>query len=282
MKKKAKIITSLIILGAVIAFGVFMANQVFAFLERKGQSAEQIPQTPIETATAIKAETDLPASASENPQEEKQQEPVEEQPAVEFDPQTSNWSIYISVPGANIRSDSSTKGSVLFRLAKNAKGKVLEKKNGWTLARWDYTQKNGWIRDDLALQGPAAILDAMVKNTQDISTIKLSQVTSSAIAAMNKESKVAIALAEPADPAETSNTYSEGNRELPKHGTIVPHSGANIREKATRDSNRVAKLPRGTIVGIKSVAKSGKYEWFEITFDNGKNSGWTREDNLKF
>ena len=97
---------------------------------------------------------------------------------------------------------------------------------------------------------------------------------------MLEQSKTIVGVAKPAPASETVIVYT--NKDLPQRGTITPINGANIREQPTTQSARLIKLPKGTSVGIKSVKKVDKYQWFEITYSNGTKSGWTREDNLQF
>ncbi|NCB46915.1 SH3 domain-containing protein [bacterium] len=79
-----------------------------------------------------------------------------------------------------------------------------------------------------------------------------------------------------------ANSRSSDNieQQLPKQARIQTLTFANIRSGPSTSDDMVAKLPKGMAVKIKSVKKIGKWQWFEILFQDGNKSGWTREDNL--
>lgn len=203
-----------------------------------------------------------------------------------FSPTGPKWYAYATTNGLNVRETPAVKGKLLFKVSKGTRGVVKEKKDGWSYIQWDFNKKKGWSIDEYLLQGPAGVIDQVAtnpssgSNTKAADGTKKEQLTQANVTKMLEQSKTVIGVAKPAPASETVIIYS--NKDLPKRGTITPINGANIREQPTTQSARLIKLPKGTSVGIKSVKKVDKYQWFEITYSNGTKSGWTREDNLQF
>ena len=63
---------------------------------------------------------------------------------------------------------------------------------------------------------------------------------------------------------------------------VVADSGAKVRNAPSTKAALLGKVPKGVVVKIKSCRRIGKYQWFEITYHQGRKEGWTREDNLQF
>lgn len=298
--KKAKILSIVVIMLSVIALGVFMGKQMFKLMEAgtgaPGQSASAANDSASSTVkilysadkpgTAI-AETpkvtpaSVVASAAAKPQETAAVQPAEKKEAGSYDPNGPKWFAYASGNGTNVRSGPSLEDKALFKVGKGTKGTVLNKKDGWTQIKWDFNRKEGWVRDDLLLQGPATVVQAVVANTSDIAQLDASKINTESAKAILEESKVAVAIAKPAPVSETVKTFVDGAN-LPEHARIEVQTFANIRSGPSTKHDMVAKLPKGMVVKIKAVEKIGKWQWFEILFQEGKKSGWTREDNLKF
>lgn len=206
--------------------------------------------------------------------------------ALAFSPTGPKWYAYASTNGLNVRETPAVKGKLLFKVSKGTRGVVKEKKDGWSYIQWDFNKKKGWSIDEYLVQGPAGIIDHVATNPNNttgntkVDTTKKDQLTQANVTKMLEQSKTIVGVAKPAPASETVIVYT--NKDLPQRGTITPINGANIREQPTTQSARLIKLPKGTSVGIKSVKKVDKYQWFEITYSNGTKSGWTREDNLQF
>ncbi len=201
-----------------------------------------------------------------------------------FNPNGPRWYAYSSTNGLNVRESPDIKGKFMFKVKKGTRGVVKEKKDGWTYIQWDFNKKKGWSSDEYLVQGPANIVENIVNNkTSDnkLESVNKEKLTQASIEKELEQSKTIIGVARPASLTETVITYTNG-KDLPKRGTITPQGGANIRESPSTQSARLIKLPKDTVVGIKSVKQVDKYQWFEITFSNGSRTGWTREDNLKF
>ncbi len=207
--------------------------------------------------------------------------------ALVFSPNGPRWYAFASTNGLNVRENPDKKGKFLFKVSKGTRGVVKEKKDGWTYIQWDFNKKKGWSIDDYLIQGPANIVENVVNKSSTEKTdnkTNTEKVTQASIEKELEQSKTIIAVARPASLTETVITYTNG-KELPKNGIISPPNGssvANIREAPNTQCKKIAKLPKGTTVGIKSVKQVEKHQWFEITFSNNSKTGWTREDNLKF
>jgi len=303
--KKAKILSIVVIMLSVIALGIFMGKQMFKLMEAgtgaPGQSVanagdnasstvkilysadkngtavaatpETAPVMPASDIAAAPAQTVAPAGLAPAAETKKD--------GNAFDPNGPKWFAYASGNGTNVRSGPSLQDKALFKVGKGTKGTVLAKQDGWTQIKWDFNRKEGWVRDDLLLQGPATVVQAVVANTSDIAQIDAGKLDKETAKAILQESKVAVAIAKPAPVSETVKTFVDGEN-LPEQARIEVQTFANIRSGPSTRHDMVAKLPKGMVVKIKSVEKVGKWQWFEILFQEGKKSGWTREDNLKF
>ncbi|KAF1079990.1 MAG: hypothetical protein GQF41_3666 [Candidatus Rifleibacterium amylolyticum] len=301
--KKAKIVSIMVIMLSVIALGIFMGKQMFKLMEAEagapGQTASagdtsasstvkilySADKTGSEVAAAPAAEP-APAAVVSEPAApvETVAQPVpetEKKDGNAFDPNGPKWFAYSSGNGINVRSGPSLQDKALFKVGKGTKGTVIDKKNGWTQIKWDFNKKEGWVRDDLLVQGPAAVVQTVVANTSDISQLDISKINKESAKAILEESKVAVAVAKPAPVSETVKSFVDGAN-LPEQAKIEVQTFANIRSGPSTKHDMVAKLPKGMVVKIKAVEKIGKWQWFEIVFQDGKKSGWTREDNLKF
>lgn len=318
--KKTKIISIVVAMLGVVALGVFMGKYMFRLMEATGTptgdattqtsqtasnnnvkvlygeqnnsgntvepptTSAQAAQTAIpvnvkdvqtSTATAVQAtQSNVQPTTQEN-------KPQENSNANVFTPDGPKWYAYSTTKGLNVRETPDKKGRLLFKMGKDTRGVVREKKDGWTKVKWDYNKKEGWSIDDYLLQGPAAVVSALVNNSGKAEKVDKEQLKQATVEKAIEKSKVVVATAKPAPISETVVTYTNG-KNLPQRGTITPQNGANIREQPNTQSAKLIKLPKGTIVGIKSVKQVDKYQWFEITFSNGTKTGWTREDNLQF
>jgi uncharacterized protein YgiM (DUF1202 family) len=300
--KKAKILSVVVIMLSVIALGVFMGKQMFKLMEAEtgapGQTAAAGGDSASSTVkilySADKPATTVAASPAETPApvvDNAAVKPVEAvAPAVPvtekkdskaFDPDGPKWFAYSTGNGINVRSGPSLQDKALFKVGKGTKGTVTDKKNGWTQIKWDFNKKEGWVRDDLLVQGPASVVQTVVANTSDIAEIDAGKLNKETAKAILEESRVAVAIAKPAPVSETVKTFVDGAN-LPEQARIEVQTFANIRSGPSTRHDMVAKLPKGMVVKIKAVEKVGKWQWFEILFQEGKKSGWTREDNLKF
>lgn len=299
--KKAKLISILVIMLSVIALGMFMGKQMFKLMEAgttqsAGTGGENATSSvkilyssdPIANESTVAAEPvitqpNVDSSAQpvvaaqapvETPKADVQAGPV-------FDPSGPRWHAFASGNGTNVRSGPSTNDKMLFKVGKGTRGSVVEKKNGWTHVKWDFNRKSGWVRDDLLIQGPAAVMHTLMQKTDDITSIDAGKIDTATAKEILKESKVAVAIAKPAPVTETVTTFVKGQN-LPEQARIEAVTFANVRSAPGTQSERVAKLPKGMVVKITDVRKEGRWQWFEISFNDGKKSGWTREDNLKF
>lgn len=299
--KKAKIISLVVIMLSVIVLGVFMGKQMFKLMEAGSSQSGSAASSAADAAsssvkilysadssgvaatnntTAITPQTSTFLSTTtaqignEAVKPNKGKEP-------EFDASGPKWYAYASGNGTNVRPGPSTDVKYLFKVSKGTRGVVVDKKNGWTSIKWDFNRKTGWVRDDLLLQGPAEVMHALVSNSEDLEKIDANKISKATAKEILRENKVAVAIAQPASITETVLTYVKG-KNLPEQARIEATTFANIRSGPSTNSDKVAKLPKGTIVKINNVRQEGRYQWFEITFNDGKKTGWTREDNLKF
>lgn len=318
--KKVKMLSVCIIVLAVIAIGVVSGKQMFRYLEAsssQGTSRDMAgTSTDSATVTGTGVRTQVLYSASEdnsvpspetksrfaNDRQQATMVPsvmVPENPAagtsqaatvappkaatpeLAFDPQGEPWAAFATGNGTNVREGPGLTHKFMWKVSKGTKGAVLEKKDGWTHVKWDFNRKSGWVRDDLLLQGPTRLVINLMQGKGGIASVT----AESLVAANQKMAKAALktssAIAKPAPVSETVKGYAAG-MDLPKHGTIFATSMANIRTEPSIKAPRITRLPKGVTVEIKSVKKVDRYHWFEIRFNQGKKSGWTREDNLKF
>lgn len=306
--KKAKLISIIVIMLSVIALGVFMGKQMFKLMEAgsdqpapvtanagaDAQSTVKVlyninnsdnpSQAQNAAATVITAEA-LPqttgeksviASGSTGPlaQNKGTGEP-------KFEPNGPKWYAYASGNGTNVRGGPSTAEKLLFKVGKGTRGVVTDKKDGWTNIKWDFNRKIGWVRDDLLIQGPASIMLNLVQKSDDSGKIDTSEIAKIAAKEALRENLVSVAIAKPALASETVSTYVQGQA-LPESGTIEAQTFANIRSQPNSNSEKLGKLPKGMVVKIKSTKKEGRWRWFEIIYNDGRKTGWTREDNIKF
>lgn len=177
--------------------------------------------------------------------------------------------------GINVRSGPSIRDKMLFKVGKGTRGTVIERKNGWTHIAWDFNKQNGWVRDDLLNITSVPVMKLNPESSADKSKTILP------VKEVSPENILAVALAKPADITETTGTYKEGTQ-LPGEAVINAETFANIRSLPTTSGEKIAKLPKGMVVKVKSVKKEGRWQWFEIVFQAGRKVGWTREDNLRF
>jgi uncharacterized protein YgiM (DUF1202 family) len=204
-------------------------------------------------------------------------EPIEQPKRVEekIDSSATKTYAFANGSGINVRTGPSTRETMLFKIGNGTKGLVLEKRNGWTHILWDFNKEKGWVRDDLlkfsstsAAATPTAQAANKEKNITPANKV-------------SPENIIAVAIAKPANIAESTNSYSSGDV-LPTEAVINAETFANIRNLPTTSSEKIGKLPKGMVVKVKNVKKEGRWQWFEIVFQAGRKTGWTREDNLKF
>lgn len=298
--KKAKLISIVVIMLSVIALGVFMGKQMFKLMEADagapGQTASagenatstvkilysaDKPGEMVAAASAAPVQTVAEPGATPVAVEATETKTPEKKDASGFDPNGPKWFAYASGNGTNVRSGPSLEDKALFKVSKGTKGTVLEKKGGWTHIKWDFNRKDGWVRDDLLVQGPASVVQNIVANASDVASIDASKMSAENTKQMLEANRIAVAVAKPAPVSETVKTFVDGAN-LPEQARIEAQTFANIRSGPNTKDDMVAKLPKGMTVKVKSVKKIGKWQWFEVVFQDGKKSGWTREDNLKF
>lgn len=302
--KKAKIISIVVIMLSVIALGVFMGKQMFKLMEAGSNQPPSNSSAEAGSATSsvkilYSAETPAePVSAANNTPSDVSSRAVAIQPTSasssrsiasatagqdgpQFDPKGGKWYAYAGGNGTNVRYGPSTNDKLFFKVGKGTRGVVVEKKDGWTNIKWDFNRKTGWVRDDLLIQGPAEVMQSLVQKPEDLEKIDPGKIGKANATAVLRESKVAVAIAKPAPVTETVSTYVAG-KNLPEMAKIEATTFANVRSSPNTNADKVAKLPKGTVVKIKSVKQEGRWQWFEILFNDGKKTGWTREDNIKF
>lgn len=291
-------VSIVVIMLSVIALGVFMGKQMFKLMEADAGAPGKLVSADGASATssvkilysadksaATAAAAQVPTVVDITSSPSATTAPTAKEPGktsgTAFDPNGPKWFAYSSGNGINVRSGPSLQDKALFKVAKGTKGSVIDKKNGWTHIKWDFNRKEGWVRDDLLIQGPATVIQAVVANTSDISQLDAGKITQKTAKAILEESKVAVAVAKPAPISETVKSFVDGEN-LPEQARIEALTFANIRSGPSTRHDMIAKLPKGMVVKVKAVEKVGKWQWFEIMFQENKKSGWTREDNLKF
>ncbi len=299
--KKAKIISIVVIMLSVIALGIFMGKQMFKLIEAGSDQA--IAPTTASTSVQILYSSnsntgEIPApEISGGPTESVAVQPAAaieavakpvEKPAEKADPARPTfvpdgpkWFAYASGNGINVRNGPATSNKLMFKVAKGTKGTVVEKKDGWTKVKWDFNRQSGWVRDDLLVQGPAEVLSTLVQKTGDVEKIDAGQINKATAKEILKENKIMVAVAKEAPVAETVKSFTEGAK-LPEQAKISADPFANIRSGPGTGFARVGKLPKDVVVKINKVQREDKWLWFEIVFNEGKKTGWTREDNLNF
>ena len=296
--KKAKLISILVIMIAVVALGVFMGKQMFKIIEAGSSSSVQsssdanatssvkilysakpdtsdtkIPSPEIIPEKLVK-EDSKPAQASETNSDS-------ENVKASFSPDGPKWFAYANGNGINVRAGSSIRNDQLFKVAKGTRGIVLAKENGWTKIKWDFNGKIGWVRDDLLLQGPAEVVSTLVRKTGDVEKIKATQINKAVAKKILKENKLIVGLAKEVPAEQTVKKYVEGEK-LPENAKIAADPFANIRTGPGTHNAKINRLPKDLVVKILKVEREGKWLWFNIQFDEGRKTGWTREDNLSF
>lgn len=292
---------------SVIALGVFMGKQMFKLMEAgSDQPAPAVANAETEAQSTVKVLYNINnndgASPSQGSAEKPAGMPAQPNSALQaeamptatgsataetatneprFEPNGPKWYAYASGNGTNVRTGPSTSDKLFFKVGKGTRGVVLEKKNGWTHIKWDFNRKSGWVRDDLLIQGPASIMINLVQKADDSGKIDTSEVAKLAAKEALRENLVSVAIAKPALASETVSTYTQGQA-LPESATIEAQTFANVRSQPNTTSEKLGKLPKGMVVKIKSTQKEGRWRWFEIIYNDGRKTGWTREDNLKF
>ena len=301
--KKAKIISIVVIMLSVIALGVFMGKQMFKLMEAGStQSApnavssdQSEPSSTVkvlysgktgdqgsETAVPIQAEASIsPTVTASVITGADNASGSSKADANAFDPHGPKWFAYASGNGTNVRSGPSTNDKLMFKVSKGTRGVVTDKKDGWTSIKWDFNRKTGWVRDDLLLQGPATIMTNLIQTASGSSKIDSELISQAAAKEALRENLVSVAIAKPALASETVSTYVQG-QPLPDHATIEAQTFANVRSLPNTTSEKLGKLPKGMVVKIKSTQREGRWRWFEVIYNDGRKTGWTREDNLKF
>lgn len=195
--------------------------------------------------------------------------------------------------GINVREGPSLDSKVIMKVGKGTRGHVLEQKDGWTKIKWDFNKKIGWTRDDLLVIGPKGIVNRLedfeiINQAGKISSESTNAIAIATLSRVLQKAKpsqlsqvVSVAVAKPVLPEESVRNYFTKDN-LPSFATIISDIGANVRSEPNRKSALLGKLPKGMVVKIKECKKVGKYNWFLVTYNNGKKEGWIREDNLKF
>lgn len=306
--KKAKIISIVVIMLSVIALGVFMGKQMFKLME--AGSTQTAPNTAssggpdssssvkvlysaksgdpaaekVILAEAEDAQTSAGVTSASTPMANTQgtarpEVKVSGEPV--FEANGPKWFAYASGNGTNVRAGPSTNDKMLFKVGKGTRGVVTEKRDGWTSIKWDFNRKTGWVRDDLLLQGPASVMTNLLQKTDDPGKIDPDKISQAAAKEIIRENLVSVAIAKPALASETVNSYVQG-QELPEKAIIESPTFATVRAQPNTTSEKLGKLPKGMAVKIKRTQKEGRWRWFEIIYNDGRKTGWTREDNLKF
>jgi len=305
--KKAKIISIVVIMLSVIALGVFMGKQMFKLMEAgstqsapnavsgnqgdpsstvkvlySGKTGDQGAETAIQTQaeapiSSAAAGSVIPGAGNASGSSKTDGK----NGGNTFDPHGPKWFAYASGNGTNVRSGPSTNDKLMFKVSKGTRGLVTDKKDGWTSIKWDFNRKTGWVRDDLLLQGPATIMTNLLQTASGSGNIDTELISQAAAKEALRENLVSVAIAKPALASETVSTYVQG-QPLPDHATIEAQAFANVRSMPNTTSEKLGKLPKGMVVKIKSTQKEGRWRWFEVIYNDGRKTGWTREDNLKF
>ncbi|MBF0542908.1 MAG: SH3 domain-containing protein [Candidatus Riflebacteria bacterium] len=193
----------------------------------------------------------------------------------------TKWVAYIATKGVNVRDGPNLESKQIFRLLQGTRGTVQERRSGWTKVKWDFNKKIGWVRDDLLTQGPLEVMLGLMTPNGKIASAPTSEaIQAAAKKAAQMADSISVAVAKPALPSETVKGFTSGK--LPKEAVIVADPFAKVRVSPNPKAEKVGKIAKGMTVSIKNFQQVGPYQWFEIIYSNGKKSGWTREDNLKF
>ncbi|HEY9068779.1 MAG TPA: SH3 domain-containing protein [Candidatus Ozemobacteraceae bacterium] len=300
--KIIKLVSIVIIIVSVVALGAYAGKQMFRMLEEKSQTSV----APADVKT-VRTATENPAPAASftvtstipaMPASTAASSPVASQQvaaATPSKPLLGEEVAYALVKGVKVRFEPSLTSKEMMRVNQGTKGFVLEHHDGWTKIKWDFNKKIGWTRDDLLLIGPQEVLSTMVDNNGKLLTDQsVASATASAVASMTaariqaatKKAQaiaqtVSSAVAKPAKPADTVKGYVTGGK-LPEEGTITADPSAKVRAKPDTRAELLGKVPKGVAVKILSAKQVGKYMWFNISYNDGRKEGWTREDNLQF
>lgn len=320
--KIIKVVSIVVIVISVIALGIYAGKQMFRILEEKSQTpapshqpgTDKSPQNisipnPGIASTLAAAENvaspdidkTFPTTSSASQLSATGQttgtagaSASAAGAAIAGKPIIENEVAYVLPKSAKVRDNPSMDAKEMMRVNQGTKGFVLEHKEGWTKIKWDFNKKIGWTRDDLLLIGPQEVLSTIVDNNGKlINENGIASATPSAIASMTTarvqaaKSKaqtiaqtVSSAVAKPAAPADTVKGYVRGAK-LPEEGKIITDP-AKVRAGPDTRERLVGKVQKGLTVKILSAKQVGKYMWFNISFNNGKKEGWTREDNIEF
>ncbi|HOY67156.1 MAG TPA: SH3 domain-containing protein [Candidatus Ozemobacteraceae bacterium] len=299
--KIIKLVSIIVIIASVVALGAYAGKQMFRMLEEKSQApvsptdvktVQAAPEATAPSSAPLATPADRAASAVATAQTPKAPQASAASPTK---PLLGDEVAYALVKGVKVRFEPSLTSKEMMRVNQGTKGFVIEHQDGWTKIKWDFNKKIGWTRDDLLLIGPQEVLSTMVDNNGKLlSDQTVASATASAVASMTaariqaatKKAQaiaqtVSSAVAKPAKPADTVKGYVAGGK-LPEEGTITADPAAKIRIKPDTRAELLGKVPKGVAVKILSAKQVGKYMWFNISFNNGRKEGWTREDNLQF
>ena len=293
--KKIKFLSIGVIFLSVIALGIFMGKQMFKFLEAKSLPNGPTPdvvrvkgpdsgapgQQTLVLYSAASAAIDAPSTPEavpSSPEPSKVVAVAEQAPAIPPEPKhlQEEWVAFATGDGINVRSGPGLKFGKVMKVSRGTGGKVLEKKDGWTRIKWTFNGKTGWVRDDLLTQGPKSVTKGVTEtDTANGSAVPRARKKAVDVEALQKASKVSVAVARPAPTEKTVQGFTNG-KDLPEEGTIVADPVANIRSGPGTGNARVARIPKGVVVKIQSCKLEGKYHWFKISFNKGRKEGWTR------
>ncbi|MBI3037616.1 SH3 domain-containing protein [bacterium] len=321
---KIKKLSLVIIVLSVVFLGVMMGQKALKFLEEKTLPPQvppsikktEIPQFPLEPGEGTVHQTlysSSETSSSSTPNTSQATSNPSNQPASISEKSPSSvissisvnnggsvsptsppfstiasgekWVAYVAGSGVNVREGPSTEAKLLFKVALNTKGSVVERKNGWTQIKWDFNRKIGWVRDDLLNIGPETVMSSIVGTLKagKEANANIASITAATMQAAARKaaaaSKISVVVAKPAPPSETVRGFS--GKSVPKEGLISANL-ANVRSKPSTKAPLLGTIPKGVNVQIKSNKLIGKRYWFEIIYHNGRKIGWTREDNLQF
>ena len=307
--KKIKLFAILLLVVSVVGLGILGGKKVFQFLEGQNSGRAKILPSAFASGTGTEAQNSVQqepgaiALAAEFPGkttvstvaapagvQPPASEPVQPAglagspllPVKSFSEIASGekWVGYAAEKGVNVRDGPATNSRMLFIVGKGTKGTILDRKNGWSQIKWDFNRKAGWVRDDLLLLGP----DEVMRNFVAPDGRLIASFTPDSLKKVTKKAKemaknVSVGVARPAPPSETVKGFHGGK--LPEEGTILVDS-AKLRDEPSTRAAVVGKLVKGVKVKVKALRQVGKYQWFEVSYNNGRKEGWTREDNLQF
>lgn len=272
-----------------------MGNQMFRYLESGmvSDSENQIADGDSNVQILYSADEDDEYIELQAPEVTRQTtETTQDQPpaveseierqVLQFDPDGPAWFAYSAPSGTiNVRSGPGTSNTALFRVAQGTRGRVIDRRDGWTKIRWDFNREEGWVRDDLLLQGPASVISNMVHQAGGVENLDEEQIKQASIIQHQRDSKIAVATAKPAPVEDTVENLIDVDN-LPSQAIITADPMANIRIGPGTQHERTGRLPKGVTVEIGGVEQVGRWKWFKIIYSDGQRTGWTREDNLRF